>query len=65
MSQEIKNKGEIVIYQTPDGVAELDVRLENDTVWLTHPPQHGAMEGKTQTSSIQLYNLDVIISVGY
>jgi prophage maintenance system killer protein len=34
MSQEIKNKGEIVIYQTPDGVAELDVRLEKDTVWL-------------------------------
>jgi hypothetical protein len=35
MSQEIKNKGEIVIYQTPDGIAELDVRLEKDTVWLT------------------------------
>ncbi|KAA6331820.1 hypothetical protein EZS27_019615 [termite gut metagenome] len=103
MSQETRNKGEILIYQTPDGVAELDVRLENDTVWLTqaqmvalfqrdrtvigkhirnifaegelqeevvcanfaHTTQHGAMEGKTQTSSIQLYNLDVIISVGY
>jgi prophage maintenance system killer protein len=35
MNQKIKNKGEIVIYQTPDGVAELDVRLEQDTVWLT------------------------------
>ncbi|GHV67349.1 hypothetical protein FACS1894199_12640 [Bacteroidia bacterium] len=35
MCQEIKNKGEIVIYQTPDGVAELDVHLEGETVWLT------------------------------
>lgn len=28
------NKGEIVIYQTQDGSASLEVRLENDTVWL-------------------------------
>jgi len=25
----------IVIYQTDDGQAQIDVRLENDTVWLT------------------------------
>jgi len=29
------NKGEIVIYQTPDGTAALDVRLEQETLWLT------------------------------
>jgi prophage maintenance system killer protein len=29
------NKGEIIIYQTPDGVAHLDVRLENEMIWLT------------------------------
>jgi prophage maintenance system killer protein/phage regulator Rha-like protein len=29
------NKGEIIIYQTPDGVTNLDVRLENETIWLT------------------------------
>jgi len=28
------NKGEMLIYQTPDGNVNLDVRLENDTVWL-------------------------------
>ena len=28
------DKGDIVIYQTSDGNAVLDVRLENDTVWL-------------------------------
>ena len=29
------NKGEIKIYQTPDGTTNLDVRLENETIWLT------------------------------
>jgi hypothetical protein len=29
------NKGEIIIYQTPNGETQLDVRLENETVWLT------------------------------
>jgi prophage maintenance system killer protein len=28
-------KGEIIIYQAPDGTTDLDVRLENETVWLT------------------------------
>ena len=27
-------QGEIVIYQAPDGNTSLDVRLENETVWL-------------------------------
>jgi hypothetical protein len=96
------NKGEIVLYQ-PDNSIQLEVRLENETVWLTqaqmselfqttrnnvtihisnifkegelektmvskdflHTTQHGAITGKTQKKSITLYNLDVIISVGY
>lgn len=28
------NRGQIIIYQTPDGNTTLDVKLENDTVWL-------------------------------
>jgi hypothetical protein len=97
------NRGEIIIYQAPNGETQLDVRLEEETVWLTqaqmselfqrertvigkhirnifkegelqedvvcanfaHTTPHGAIEGKTQTSIVQLYNLDVIISVGY
>lgn len=93
----------IVIYQTEDGQTQIDVRLENETVWLTqaqmaelfqkdrtvitrhinnvfkegelekeqvcakfaHTTRHGAMDGKTQTQETVLYNLDVIISVGY
>lgn len=30
-----------------------------------HTTQHGAIQGKTQDTSVKYYNLDVIISVGY
>ena len=96
-------ENKIVIYQTEDGQTQIDVRLENETVWLTqaqmaelfqknrtvitrhinnvfregelekelvcakfaHTTRHGSMAGKTQTQETVLYNLDVIISVGY
>ena len=29
------NYGEIIIYQTEDGLTKLEVKMENDTVWLT------------------------------
>ena len=29
------NKGEIVIFQSPDGVTNLEVKLEEETIWLT------------------------------
>ena len=29
------NFGEIIIYQTEDGLTKLDVRMEDETVWLT------------------------------
>ena len=29
------NRGNIVIYQTKDGKMSIDVKLENETVWLT------------------------------
>lgn len=30
-----ENKGDIIIYQTGDGKNKIDVKLENETVWLT------------------------------
>ena len=30
------DKGEIIIYQTEDGKSSLEVKLREDTVWLTH-----------------------------
>ncbi len=97
------DENKIVIYQTEDGQTQIDVRLENETVWLTqvqmaelfqkertvitrhinnvfkegelerevvcakfaHTTQHGAIKGKQQIKETTLYNLDVIISVGY
>jgi hypothetical protein len=29
------NQGEIIIYQTPDGGTELDVKVERESVWLS------------------------------
>lgn len=94
---------EIIIYENQEGNIKIDVRLENETVWLTQEQmgllfgrakstisdhiknifeegelseevvvrdfrittQHGAIQGKTQESKVKLYNLDVVISVGY
>jgi len=94
---------EILIYQNQEGNIKIDVRLEEETVWLTQEQMgllfgrakstisdhiknlfeegelneevvvrdfrmttpHGAIQGKTQKSKVKLYNLDVIISVGY
>ena len=88
-------QGNIIIYQSEDGVVRLDVRLEDETVWLTidqmaelfgksrstinehilHIYEEGELEeDKTKrkigisdfsTKPTNLYNLDVIISVGY
>ena len=34
-TQADKNYGEVIMYQTDEGQTQLDVRLENDTIWLT------------------------------
>lgn len=97
------NTGEILLYQNQDGNIKIDVRLEEETVWLTqdqmaqlfgkgrstitehignvfkegeldekvvrrkfrHTTPHGAIAGRVQEKEVFLYNLDVIISVGY
>ena len=97
------NNNQILIYQNTDGNIKIDVRLDEETVWLTQEQMatlfgkakstisehvsnvfsegeldekvvvrnfrittpHGAIQGKTQESKVNLYNLDVIISVGY
>jgi hypothetical protein len=93
------NKGEIVMYQ-PDETIRLEVRVENETVWLTQQQMAELFNATKQNISlhinniydegeleqiatvkdyltvqkegkrmvkrhINLYNLDVIISVGY
>ncbi|MCF0217370.1 MAG: virulence RhuM family protein [Fibrobacteraceae bacterium] len=59
--------GEIVMYQ-PDGNIRLEVKLENESVWLTQAQMadffilHNTLPKFKPT---KLYSLDVIISVGY
>ena len=89
------NNAPIVIYQTADGQMQIDVRMENETVWLSQQQMAELFqkdqsviarhirnvfdEGELlETSNMQIlhntlskykptkvYNLDVIISVGY
>jgi len=94
---------DLLIYTNAEGNIKIDVRLEDETVWLTQEQMstlfgrakstisdhiknifeegelnekvvvrdfrittpHGAIAGKTQESKVNLYNLDVVISVGY
>ncbi|MDR0603545.1 MAG: virulence RhuM family protein [Bacteroidales bacterium] len=98
----MENFGEIILYR-PDETVKIEVRLENETVWLTQAQiaelfgtkrpaitkhlgnifssgelnerevcsilelttPHGAIDGKTQTQQVKIYNLDAILSVGY
>ena len=97
------NNNQIIIYQTADNKTQIDVRLENETVWLTQaqmadlfqkdrtvisrhirnvfkegeldeslvcakfalPKKYGRRKGYMQEAEATIYNLDVIISVGY
>ena len=43
------NTGEILIYQNPDGNIKIDVRLEEETVWLTQE-QMGFLFGKARNT---------------
>ena len=95
---ETPNRGEIIIYRAEDNSVQLDVRMENETVWLTqdqmaelfqrdksviarhisniYKEQELSKEStvakfaivpkkRERSYEITLYNLDVIISVGY
>lgn len=43
------NKGEILIYQASEGNIKIDVRLEQETVWLTQE-QMALLFGKARTT---------------
>lgn len=89
------HRGEILLYQTEDGSTRIDVKLGNETVWLTQKQmaelfdkdqsviarhiRNAIKEGEIDETSnmhflhntfskyrpTRVYNLDVIISVGY
>lgn len=45
----MKNESEILIYRNPDGDVRLDVRLEDETVWLTQDHM-AALFGKSKST---------------
>ena len=51
------SQGEIVIYQTEDGKASLDVMLENETVWLTQKQMALLFETTPQNITMHIGNI--------
>jgi prophage maintenance system killer protein len=51
------NKGEIILYQSPDGKAALDVRLEGETLWLSLNQIAGLFERDKSVISRHLSNV--------
>lgn len=51
------DKGEIIIYQTSDGQTELDVRLEDDTVWLSQAQMAKLLDVKPQNITMHIRNV--------
>ena len=46
------DENKIVIYQTEDGQTQIDVRLENETVWLTQAQMVELFQTTKQNVSI-------------
>jgi len=53
----MKNESEILIYQNPDGEIRLDVRLEDETVWLTQAHMGELFGTSKQTVSEHIRNV--------
>ena len=50
-------ENKIVIYQTEDGQTQIDVRLENDTVWLTQGQMVDLFQTTKQNVSLHVRNV--------
>ena len=50
------DENKIVIYQTEDGQTQIDVRLENDTVWLTQAQMAELFERTPQNITMHIHN---------
>jgi len=55
--QDDQNKGEIVVYQSDDGRIKLDVRLQDETVWLTQPLMAELFQTTQQNISQHIQNI--------
>ena len=53
----MSDKSEIIIYQTEDGLTKIDVRLEDDTVWLTQAEMAELFQKNVSTISRHIQNI--------
>ena len=53
----VMEENKIVIYQTEDGQTQIDVRLENDTVWLTQAQMVDLFQTTKQNVSLHVRNV--------
>jgi len=51
----MENNSQIIIYQTENGQTKLEVRLENETVWLTQKLMAELFQTTPQNITIHLY----------
>lgn len=53
----MKEKDEIVVYQTQDGNTQLDVRLEGESVWITQEQMPQLFQRDKSTISRHIRNI--------
>ena len=51
------DKGQIILYQTPDGESKIEVRLENDNVWLSADQMAELFQRNKSTISRHIKNV--------
>jgi hypothetical protein len=51
------NHGEIILYQTPDSLTVLDVRLKNETIWLTQKQMAELFDCSADNVGLHLKNI--------
>ncbi|HLB43210.1 MAG TPA: hypothetical protein VJN02_10290 [Gammaproteobacteria bacterium] len=56
-SQENKPTGEILLYQTEDGSTRIDVRLQDETLWLTQMQMSELFQKDKRTISEHIANV--------
>ncbi len=57
MAELNKPAGEIILYQTEDGQTKLEVRLEDETVWLTQQQLATLLQTTKQNISLHIQNI--------
>lgn len=55
--QNLPDKGELLVYQTEDGQVKLDVRLENESLWLTQAMMAELFQTTPQNITIHLKSI--------